>query len=75
MVMQILLGPQDPLTNLKQDIYTIDPDGSVVCITAGWRDSEGEIEELQDIAGRPVEDLKLYQRAESVFAKEAGLRE
>ena len=75
MVMQILLGPQDPLPNLKQAIDTIDPDGPVVCITAGWRDSEGEIEELQDIAGRPVEDLKLYQRAESVFAKEPALRE
>ena len=75
MVMQILLGPQDLLPNLKQAIDTIDPDGPVVCITAGWRDSEGEIEELQDIAGRPVEDLELYQRAESVFAKEPALRE
>ena len=58
MVMQILLGPQNPAPNLKQAIDRINADGPVVVISAGWRDSEGEIDELQEIAGRPLEFLR-----------------
>jgi len=75
MVMQILLGPQNPVPNLRQAIEAINADGPIVVITAGWRDSEGEIDEMREIAGRPLEDLKLYQRAEEVFAHEPALRE
>jgi len=75
MVMQILLGPQNPEPNLKQAVDRINSDGPVVVISAGWRDSEGEIDELREITGRPLEDLKLYQRAEEVFANEPALYE
>ncbi len=75
MVMQILLGPQNPVPNIRQAIEAINPDGPVVVITAGWRDSEGEIDELQETVGRPLEDLRLYQRAEEVFANESALHE
>ena len=75
MVMQILLGPQSPAPNLRQAIETINTDGPVVVITAGWRDSEGEIDELREMTGHPVEDLMLYRRAEEVFAKEPALHE
>jgi len=75
MVMQILLGPQNPVPNLRQAIENINADGPIVVITAGWRDSEGEIDEMREIAGRPLEDLMLYQRAEEVFAHEPALRE
>jgi len=75
MVMQILLGPQSPVPNLKRAIDIINPDGPIVVITAGWRDSEGELDELQKTAGRPVEDLMLYRRAEEVFAHEPALHE
>lgn len=75
MVTQILLGPQNPVPNLRQALDTINTDGPVVVITAGWRDSEGEIDELRESAGRPLEDLMLYQRAEEVFAHEPALRE
>ena len=75
MVMQILLGPQDPVPNLKQAVDRINTDGPIVVISAGWRDSEGEIDELREITGRPLEDLKLYQRAEEVFANEPALHE
>jgi len=74
MSIQILLGPQSPVANLKKAVDTIDPTGSIVIITAGWRDSEGEIDELRQDIGRPVEDLCLYQRAEEVFASEPDLR-
>jgi hypothetical protein len=75
MGMQILLGPQDPFPNLERAMEVINADGPVVTITAGWRDSEGEIDELRDNAGRPVEDLMLYNRAEDVFAGEPALHE
>jgi len=75
MVMQILLGPQDPLPNIRQALDIINTDGPVVVITAGWRDSEGEIDELQKTTGCPLEDLMLYQRAEEVFANEPSLHE
>lgn len=75
MVMQILLGPQNPAPNLRQAIETINADGSIVVITAGWRDSEGEIDELRENTGYPLEDLMLYQRAEEVFANEPALQE
>lgn len=73
MTTQILLGPQSPVPNLRQAIEIIKPDAPVVAITAGWRDSEGEIDELRDVAACPVEDLMLYHRAEEVFAHEPVL--
>jgi len=75
MVQRILLGPQKPKSNLREAADAIAPDGPVVVITAGWRDSEGEIEELRDELGRPVEDLMIYHRAEEIFAREPALRD
>ena len=75
MVMQILLGPQNPVPNIRQAIETINADGPIVVISAGWRDSEGEIDELRENAGCPLEDLMLYHRAEEVFAHEPSLHD
>jgi hypothetical protein len=75
MATQILLGPQSPVPNLRQAVDSLDFDGPIVVITAGWRDSEGEIDELREDIGRPVEDILLYQRAEEVFAAEPELGE
>ena len=74
MATQILLGPQSPVPNLRRAIEILQPEAPVVAITAGWRDSEGEIDELREIAGCDVEDLMLYHRAEQVFAHEPVLR-
>lgn len=75
MVMQVLLGPQNPVPNLRQAIEAINAIEPIVVITAGWRDSEGEIDEMREIAGRPLEDLMLYHRAEEIFARESALLE
>jgi hypothetical protein len=72
---RILLGPQSPTSNLRQAADAIGAEGPAIVITAGWRDSEGEIEDLRERLGRPLEDLKIYQRAEAVFAAEPTLRE
>lgn len=70
MSVQILLGPQSPTPNVKQVIDTLDFSGPIVSITAGWRDSEGEIDDLKAEVGRPVEDILIYHRAQQVFDQE-----
>ncbi len=73
MAVQIILGPQSPRTNVKNAIDLLSFNGPIVTITAGWRDSEAETEELQADIGMPVEDLHLYQQAENIFALEPEL--
>jgi len=73
MSVQILLGPQSPDSNLKNAIDSLSVNGPVISITAGWRDSEAEIDELQAAIGRPVEDLNLYHLAEELFSREPKL--
>lgn len=71
----ILLGPQSPESNLRQQIEERGINGPIVVITAGWRDSEGEIDDLREEVGRPVENLMIYHRAEEIFAREPELLE
>ena len=73
MVVQIMLGPQSPRANLKNAIDRLSVNGPIVSITAGWRDSEAEMDELQTAIGSPVEDLNLYRLAEEIFAREPEL--
>jgi peptidase E len=74
MSVQIMLGPQRPETSVKQAMETLSFSGPIVSITAGWRDTEGEIEDLQADIGHPIEDLMIYHRAEEIFAREHELR-
>jgi peptidase E len=75
MTPRILLGPQGVKPSLRQAAASIGVDGPVVVISAGWRDSEGDIAELQDEFDQPLQDLMIYHRAEEIFAREAELRE
>jgi len=73
MAVQIMLGPQSPRANLKNAIDSLSFNGPIVTITAGWRDSEAETDELQAEIGIPIEDLHLYHQAEKIFALEPEL--
>jgi len=73
MLVQIMLGPQSPRANLKNAIDSLSFNGPIVTITAGWRDSEAETDELQAEIGIPIEDLNLYHQAEKIFALEPEL--
>jgi len=73
MPVQIMLGPQSPRANLKNAIDSLSFNGPIVTITAGWRDSEAETDELQAEIGIPIEDLNLYHQAEKIFALEPEL--
>ena len=73
MSIQVLLGPQSPRPNLVSAVESTAFEGPVLSITAGWRDSEGEIDDIAADIGLPVRDLGLYQRAETVLASEPEL--
>ncbi|MEL7450384.1 MAG: hypothetical protein AAFN78_14310 [Pseudomonadota bacterium] len=67
-----LLGPQDPDSNIHEALADLPADLPLVSITAGWREREGEIEALAHAVKRPVTDLRLYARANSVFAADSA---
>ncbi|MFT5140643.1 MAG: peptidase E [Lysobacterales bacterium] len=73
MSLQIILGPQSPHPNLKKVYDELSISGPIVSITAGWRDYEGELEDLQADISQPVEDLRIYHRAEEIFVHEPEL--
>lgn len=70
-----MLGPQTPRPNLAAAVDSLSFDGPVITITAGWRDSEGELADIEADIGRRVEDLGLYHRAERFFVEEPELLE
>lgn len=74
MVQRILLGPQRPVTNLaslaaKNEL----PAGPAAVISAGWQENEEFTEDVSEITGRPLHNLRLYQRADKVFADDPTL--
>lgn len=73
---RLLLGPQRPVRNLGEAVARAElPDGPVAVISAGWQEAEGDIDDIREVIGRPLEDLRLYHRAEDVFARDPGLAE
>ena len=75
MAAYFILGPQRPNVNIDLAFNALENKGPAAVMSAGWQDAEGDIEEVQEAAGRSLCDLQLYQRAEDVLASEIGLRE
>ena len=74
MPQRILLGPQRPITNLGTAIVDAAlPDGPLAVISAGWQEAEGDIEDIHAVVGRPLVDLRVYQRAEELFSASPDL--
>lgn len=70
-----LLGPQYRDPNLAAALRERGLGaGPFVSISAGWQEREGEIDELRAHVGAPVEDLRIYERTEDVFAADRALR-
>lgn len=64
----MLLGPQRPRSNLRQAVERLAPDsGPIAVISSGWQEAEGDIDDVRELAGRPLHDLRLYHRAEMLF--------
>ncbi len=73
-LIRLLLGPQRPTANLPDAIaMTPWPDGPLAVISAGWQEAEADIDDVRELAQRPVEDLRLYHRTEEVFKSDSGL--
>ena len=72
----LVLGPQRPVRNLGDAVAAAGlPDGPVAVVSAGWQEAEGDIEDVHELVRRPLRDLGLYQRAETLLAADPVLRE
>ena len=69
----MILGPQYRTPTLRAALERAALRGPVAAVTAGWQEREGELEALEQHLAAPVRDLRLYERAEAVFAQDAGL--
>lgn len=69
----VALGPQFRAPNLRDALARTGLGGPVASITAGWQEREGELEALEQHLAAPVRDVRLYERAEAVFAQDAEL--
>ncbi len=65
-----LLGPQRHHPTVAPVLQELDlGKGDLAVVTAGWQEREGEIDELADHVQRPLNNLRLYERAESLFER------
>lgn len=71
----VVLGPQRPTPNLRRALDTLQVEGPVALITAGWRHDEDEIEPITAHVGREVRHLRLYRAMEQILALEPLLNE
>lgn len=71
----IVLGPQRPDVNLGEALGKLDGDGDLAVISAGWQESEGDLEAIQEVVQSRLVDLHLYRRADTLFEKDAWLKE
>ncbi len=70
----VFLGPQRFRPTLAAVLDRHEVAGPVAAITAGWQEREQEVDELKDHIHRDLVDLRLYERAEQVFAADPELR-
>lgn len=68
-----ILGPQRREPTLAATLDELGVEGPVAVVTAGWQEREEEVEEMRAHLGRPVVPLRLYARAEQVFAADPRL--
>ena len=73
----VVLGPQrrDPIVRQAIEDLVADPGSPVAVITAGWEEREDEDEELREHVNRPLVNLQLWSRVESLFEQDKELRE
>ena len=73
---RLLLGPQRPTRNLDRAVESLDlADGPIAVISAGWQEAEGDIDDVEELVGRPLADLHLYRRAETLLQGDERLRD
>jgi len=67
----VLLGPQQLKQSLGAAVSALGREGPIALVTAGWQEREDQDDELPAQLGRKVVNLRLYERAEEVLAKDS----
>ena len=71
---RVLLGPQRPTRNITEAVANAGlPEGPLAVISAAWQEAEGDIDDVRELVDRPLEDLRLYRRAEEVESRDPTL--
>lgn len=65
-----LLGPQRFRISARTVVRSLDVEGPIVAINAGWQERESDDAELGDALGGRMHNLRLYQRFETVLEED-----
>jgi hypothetical protein len=68
-----LLGPQRLQPTLGTVLESLGLGGRIATVTAGWQERESDDRELDEHLGGRSANLRLYQRTEEVFRRDADL--
>jgi hypothetical protein len=74
MTLVVLLGPQGAAPTVGKAVQELGLGGPIATITAGWQEWEGEDARLREQLGTDTLPLRLYARAEQVWAADPALR-
>ena len=69
----VLLGAQRFDPNLGDLVASLEIDGPIATITAGWQERESDDQDLHEHLGRRSVNLRLHERAEDVFRSDPEL--
>lgn len=69
----VLLGPQRFRPTLLPTLRSLDIEGPVAVVTAGWQEREEEIDALRKHVRSETIHLRLYQRAEKLLQRDTEL--
>lgn len=71
---RLLLGPQRPVRNLAEARERAGlPGGPYAVVSAGWQEAEADIDDVRQIIGLELDDLRLYQRAEAIMREDDAI--
>ncbi|MEM6639496.1 MAG: hypothetical protein AAF610_06305 [Pseudomonadota bacterium] len=74
MTQVVLLGPQRPEPTVGDAVRALTSDGETVgVISAGWQEAENDLDDLSEIINRPLADLLVYARCESLLERSPEL--
>ncbi len=69
----VLLGPQRLHRTLNQAVESLGIHGTVAAVTAGWEEREDEDQEMREHLGGRSVNLRIWERAEDVMARDPEL--
>lgn len=73
---RLLLGPQRPDIDLDEAMQSAGfGDEPLAVISAGWREAEGDIDDIRGIVNNPLTDIPIYKRAEALLAADKTLQD